>query len=257
MSATPFGLGIKFAWFKAPDLEFWEWTKAAQRLWAWFKRTTHGDQTQFRFTDQELAKELGIGRRCVQYALQWLEEQGIIRRFKIYGPRDKAGRVIEITIELAGKSNEPKAPPPSRPGPRGQTTTATDPAPPAPQPEPQAEDQPETTQDGPQPPVDWKRWKETADALGQATGPGPEPQEVPTNFAEKIAQRAREKAQDHAQFEEQRIRRAIQAAERQLRRYLEIPPDRRDALIQAEIARLTELKASLEAKAQESPPARE
>ena len=144
MSAIPFELGIKFAWFKAPDLEFWEWTKAAQRLWAWLKRTTHGDQTQFRFTDRELAEELGIGRRYVQYALQWLEEHGIIRRVKIYGPRHKAGRVIEITIELAGRAHttaqaaarKPTAPaPPTGPLPTRQAPTT--------QPEPEPEPTPE------------------------------------------------------------------------------------------------------------------
>ena len=125
-------LGIKFAWFKAPDLEFWKWSRAAQRLWAWLKSTNHGNQTQFRFTDSELAKELGIGRRYVQYALQWLEEHGIIRRFKVYGPRNVAGRVIEIVIELAGKN------PPAKPSPKAAQ------APPRPTPAP-----PQTAEDTP------------------------------------------------------------------------------------------------------------
>ena len=130
MSATSLGLGIKFAWFKAPDLEFWKWSRAAQRLWAWLKRTTHGDQTRFRVTDRELAKELGIGRRCVQYALEWLEAHGIITRWYEYGPRHVAGRVIEITIELAGKAT------PTRPAAPTNAPTPT-PAIKVPEPEPE------------------------------------------------------------------------------------------------------------------------
>lgn len=100
-AAAPSGSAGSIPWFKAPMLGFSSWARAAQRVWEWLLRPSHGGARQFRVRDWELARALGVGRRCVQCALYYLEHvAGVIRRWRTYG--HDGGRVVEITIELAG-----------------------------------------------------------------------------------------------------------------------------------------------------------
>jgi hypothetical protein len=86
----------------------WKWPQAAQRLWEFLKLPQHNGATKFKFKDWELTRELGVGRRCIQKALWWLQNVAmVINRYREYG--HDAGRVIEIIINLAGPT--PKAPP--------------------------------------------------------------------------------------------------------------------------------------------------
>jgi hypothetical protein len=228
--------GIKYAWMKTPDLEFHMWAQAAQRLWLWLKTPTHGDQTQFRFTDRQLAKILGVGRRCIQYALQWLEEHGIIRRWFQYGARDVAGRVIEITIELATK--EPATKKPARPAPAAKGAPAPPPVikKPEPEPEPTPEEIAAT-----QAILDEIR-KNAAQAATKPTRP---------------EQRAKARAEEERTFEGQRLRRSIDSANRQLERLRSLPGAETDPVLLGEIARLEALAAQCQQKLDQMTPARE
>lgn len=112
-AASPLPAGLAGAsaavpWFKAPYLGFHGWARAARRVWEWLLRPSHGGARQFRVRDWELAKALGVGRRCVQAALFFLEHVvGVIRRWRSYG--HGGGRVIEITVDLAGPSERSPA----------------------------------------------------------------------------------------------------------------------------------------------------
>jgi DNA-binding Lrp family transcriptional regulator len=246
MSTTSLGLGLgigfKVAWMKAPDLEFEEWTKAAQRLWLWFKKPIHGDQTRFRFTDRELAEVLGVGRRCVQYALEWLEEHHLIRRFKVYGPRDVAGRVIEIVIDLCGK--EPTAkPPPGAPKP---------PPRPAPAPPPPAEAAPLRRPGEPPTPEEILTGQAVAAGIRQAialsrlqaASTAPEPP-------------APERARQERDHEAARLRRKLDETNRRLAQARRLVDADKDPVIRGEIARLEEAQATLTARLEQATPARE
>jgi hypothetical protein len=89
-------------WFKAV-FGFHSWPRAAQRLWELLTNPKYFGRALFCFTDRELCRLLGVGRRCVQWALYWLEHvAGVISRFRTYGPN--GGRRIQIRIKLAGKT---------------------------------------------------------------------------------------------------------------------------------------------------------
>lgn len=110
MTAAPLSLppSIAIAWFKAPSIEFWSLPQCVQRLWEWLRQVKHRGETRFKVKDWELAEKLGIGRSCVQKALRWAEQLGLIKRYKVYGPRNH-GRVIEIIINLAAPKPKQKA----------------------------------------------------------------------------------------------------------------------------------------------------
>jgi DNA-binding Lrp family transcriptional regulator len=249
MSTTSLGLGLgigfKIAWMKAPDIQFWGWTQAAQRLWLWLKKPTHGDQTRFRFTDRQLAKELGVGRRCVQYALEWLEEQGIIRRFKVYGPRDVAGRVIEIVIDLCGREpsakTTPKPPPPTR-----------RPAPAPPQP---AETPHRRRLTDPPTPEEILNGKAVAAAIRQAIAQSR--QDSAQTAPAAIGQPSPDRAQQQRTFEQQRLRSCLDSINRQLAQARRLVDADKDPVIRAEIARLEEAQAKVTAALDQTTPARE
>jgi hypothetical protein len=132
---------VKVPWYKAPFLDFHDWSKAAQRLWGWLHHPSRGGAARCELRDWELAAELGVGRRCIQKALWFLERiAGVIRRFRRWGHDGR--RIIEITINLAGRA--PKA----APAPAAPSTAKSEAAPepvaiPAPAPEPEPELTPE------------------------------------------------------------------------------------------------------------------
>jgi DNA-binding Lrp family transcriptional regulator len=249
MSTTSLGLGLgigfKIAWMKTPALEFEEWTKAAQRLWLWLKKPTHGDQTRFRFTDRELAKELGVGRRCVQYALEWLEEQGIIRRFKVYGPRDVAGRVIEIVVDLCGRDPTPKPTPKAPPAPPRPSQAIPQPAEAAPRRKPGDTPTPEEILNG----------QAVADAIRQAIAQSRQDSAPPAPTA--TAQRPTDRAHQQRTFEQQRLRSSLDSINRQLAQVRRLVDADKDPVIRAEIARLEEAQAKVTAALDQTTPARE
>lgn len=113
-SAAPTTAAIP--WFKAPFLGYHRWARAAQRVWEWLLRPSHGGRRQFKIRDWELARALGVGRRCIQFALYYLEHvAGVIRRWRTYGP--DGGRVVEVVIALAGPGEKAGGKPAENPGP--------------------------------------------------------------------------------------------------------------------------------------------
>jgi hypothetical protein len=128
--------------------EFDELGAAGQRLWLYLWEATRFGKTTARLTDGEIAKACGRGRRWVQKALSQLlnfrpvdadpDEPPIplIDRFREYGPREVAGRVIRIVVRFTS----PKAKEKDKATPR--TKPAPTPARP-PQPSPAADEPPE------------------------------------------------------------------------------------------------------------------
>jgi hypothetical protein len=96
-------------WFKGPYIGYLEWRKCARRIWEWLKHPRFHGASEFKFTDGELAQELGVSRRTVQYGLWWLKQLGVIQTWWQYGP--KGGRIIEILITLASATPKPKPAP--------------------------------------------------------------------------------------------------------------------------------------------------
>lgn len=95
-------------WFKGPYIGYLEWRKAARRIWEWLKHPRFHGASQFKFTDGELAAELGVSRRTIQYGLWWLKQLGVIKTWWKHGA--KGGRIIEILILLASATPKPKPP---------------------------------------------------------------------------------------------------------------------------------------------------
>lgn len=131
--------GIKIQWFKAPCLDYHTWSQAAQRLWEFLLDLKQGGRMRFDYRDWELAQLMGVGRRCVQKALWYLEHVvGVIRRFRRWGHDGR--RIIEIEINLAGRAAK-AAPAPAMPSTAKQAPTAEPDAPPGaaavPEPEPE------------------------------------------------------------------------------------------------------------------------
>jgi hypothetical protein len=143
-SAIPFPTpGVLFA---KVFPRFDELGAAGQRLWIYLWEKTGFGSRPARVTDRELAAACGRGIRWVQKALAQLlnlEEDGVptpvIDRFRQYGPRHLAGRVIQIIVRFAG---------PAEPQPRAEATnrTATKPA--------DTARPPEATRATPPPPTD-------------------------------------------------------------------------------------------------------
>ena len=130
--------GVRFA--KAFP-RFDELGAAGQRLWLYLWEKTAFGTRPVRLTDAEIAQACGRGIRWVQKALAQLldlEQDGeptpAIDRFRQYGPRHIAGRVIQIIVDFARPA---ETPPPTttttrpRPRPRPAATTRPDAPPPA------------------------------------------------------------------------------------------------------------------------------
>lgn len=113
-AALPFPTpGVRFA--KAFP-RFDELGAAGQRLWLYlWEKTAFGTQP-VRLTDREIAQACGRGIRWVQKALAQLlnleqddEPTPVIDRFRQYGPRHIAGRVIQIIVDFARPAETPAA----------------------------------------------------------------------------------------------------------------------------------------------------
>jgi hypothetical protein len=120
--------GVRFA---KVFTRFDELGAAGQRLWIFlWEKTAFGTRTA-RLTDREIALACGRGIRWVQKAIAQLlnfEEDGtptpLIDRFRQYGPRHLAGRVIQILVDFAKPADtptvakaKPKTPNPAPPRP--------------------------------------------------------------------------------------------------------------------------------------------
>lgn len=75
-----------------------EWPRASRRVFAYLVDPGNGFGPEIRITSHELGAALGYGIRAIDQALAWLESRGVIRRWRRYGHREHAGRVIEIII---------------------------------------------------------------------------------------------------------------------------------------------------------------
>jgi hypothetical protein len=110
---------------------------AGQRLWQFLWDKTRFGTVTARVTDREMAQACGRGIRWVQKALRQLldfEEDGtptpVIDRFRQYGPRHLAGRVIQIIVDFARPAETPAV---TKPRPKAPAT-AKPPTPPPPTP---------------------------------------------------------------------------------------------------------------------------
>lgn len=112
---------------------FDELPAAAQRLWIYLWEKTGFGTRPIRITDRELAKACGRGIRWVQKAMAQLlnlVEDGVptpvIDRFRQYGPRELAGRVIQIIVRFAGQAEpQPSAEATTRPGAKAAAIAGT------------------------------------------------------------------------------------------------------------------------------------
>ena len=123
--------------------EFDELGAAGQRLWLYLWEATRFGKATARITDREIARACGRGLRWVQKALSQLlnfrpADAGpddppipLIDRFRQYGPRDVAGRVIQIVVRFTPPraATKEKARPANREAPKPamppKATTAT------------------------------------------------------------------------------------------------------------------------------------
>ena len=122
---------------------------AGQRLWQFLWEKTRFGTVAARVTDREIAQACGRGVRWVQKALRQLldfQEDGtptpVIDRFRQYGPRHLAGRVIQIIVDFAKPAEtpaatRPRAAAPARPINPPPATRATPPPPAEPTPTPE------------------------------------------------------------------------------------------------------------------------
>ena len=130
-STIPFPTpGVRFA---KVFPRFDEQPAAAQRLWIFLWEKTRFGTVPARLTDREIAQACGRGIRWVQKALAQLvnlEEDGVpmpvVDRFRQYGPRDLAGRVIQIIVRFAGPAEpQPSAKATTRPAARAAANAGT------------------------------------------------------------------------------------------------------------------------------------
>ena len=130
-STIPFPTpGVRFA---KVFPRFDELPAAAQRLWIFLWEKTGFGTRPVRITDPEIADACGRGIRWVQKALAQLvnlEEDGVpmpvVDRFRQYGPRDLAGRVIQIIVRFAGPAEpQPSAKATTRPAARAAANAGT------------------------------------------------------------------------------------------------------------------------------------
>ena len=104
------------------EFGFDELPKCGQRLTIWLYEATKFATETIRFTDAQIAAALDRSRSWVQKALAAICDRSvetadgekhdapIARRFRAYGTRDKAGRVIEFVADWA-KNHKPKVKP--------------------------------------------------------------------------------------------------------------------------------------------------
>jgi hypothetical protein len=125
-------LGVRFA---KVFPRFDQLGAAGQRLWIYLWEKTAFGTRPARLTDREIAHACGRGIRWVQKALAQLldfEDDGlptpVIDRFRQYGPRHLAGRVIQILVDFAKPA---EAPPVKRAEAKAKAKTPN-PAPPKP-----------------------------------------------------------------------------------------------------------------------------
>jgi hypothetical protein len=125
-------------WGKIPRW-FWRLGQAGQQLFIelWFKLGFRAGR--LRITDRQIAEMCGRGIRWAQKALRQLLDaivdgvpRPLIARYRAYGPRDDAGRLVEIIVDFVGP--EPRAK--GRPAEAPPTPTTAPQAPPARAPEP-------------------------------------------------------------------------------------------------------------------------
>jgi hypothetical protein len=135
--------------------EFDELGAAGQRLWLYLWQATRFGKAPVRLTDCEIAQACGRGLRWAQKALHQLlhfkpadskpedPEIPLIDRFRQYGPRHIAGRVIQIIIPFKppkhaanGKAND-KTKPAGTTAPKPQPTANPTPAQPEPPDDPE------------------------------------------------------------------------------------------------------------------------
>ena len=126
--------------------EFDELGAAGQRLWLYLWEATRFGKATARLTDREIAHACGRGRRWVQKALSQLlnfrpadadpddPPIPLIDRFRQYGPREVAGRVIQVIVRFTPPRAAKKEK--ARPDNREAARPATPPQPPAVTPEP-------------------------------------------------------------------------------------------------------------------------
>ena len=151
-----------------------------------------------RITDSEIAQACGRGIRWVQKALAQLldlEEDGVptpvIDRFRQYGPRHIAGRVIQIILQFAGPAEpQPRAKATARPAAKANATVGP-PAAPGATPTPPPDDQPPPSPEQAREAAAWLRAEmarltaQTDDrrpdepARGAVPRPGPRPPPLP------------------------------------------------------------------------------
>jgi hypothetical protein len=106
---------------------------AGQRVWIFLWEKTGFGTRPVRITDREIAEACDRGIRWVQKGLAQLlnfVEDGVptpvIDRFRQYGPRELAGRVIQIIVRFAGPAEpQPSAKATTRPAARAAATAGT------------------------------------------------------------------------------------------------------------------------------------
>jgi hypothetical protein len=141
-SATALPIPLPGVRFAKVFPRFDELGAAGQRLWMFLWEKTRFGTVPARVTDREMAQACGRGIRWVQKALRQLlefEEDGtptpVIDRFRQYGPRHLAGRVIQIIVDFAKPADKPpvtKAKATARTPNPAPATPATPPPPPEP-----------------------------------------------------------------------------------------------------------------------------
>jgi hypothetical protein len=153
-SAIPIPIPTPGVYFAKVFPRFDELGAAGQRLWMFLWEKTRYGTRPVRITDPEIATACGRSVRWVQKALAQLlnlMEDGVptpvIDRFREYGPRHLAGRVIQIIVQFAAPAEpQPRAMAPTRAGAKAAAaagtpaaTRATPPPPPDDEPPPSPE----------------------------------------------------------------------------------------------------------------------
>jgi hypothetical protein len=166
---------------------------AARRLFLWLWRATNFGTEPRRFTDREMAEGCGRSLRWVQKALRQLlghgqilgqdpdaESEPKIRKWFVRGPREVAGRMIEIVRDFA----RPKDQPPAVPKPEGPPPPAKAPRP-APSPPPASAVPPD-----PEEPIPPGMFRKVLDQLIGGATPAPAGKTEADRRAEADAKRA-------------------------------------------------------------------
>ena len=175
---------------------FWRIGKAGQRLFLelWFRLGFKPGH--MRVTDWQIAGWCGMDLRWAQKALRQLLDvvvegvaRPLIRRYKVYGRRDVAGRVVEIIVDFVGPAEDEddgEATRPARPA-AGRRPKRRDLVPNVPEPTPPTPEQLAAAA--------------AAQAAANAPAPEPSPEEAKKgrDFFDVFLRRSREKAAGKAQ----------------------------------------------------------